>query len=557
MPISGDIRTFSLAAIGRLIHSEKKTGILKVVGEGERFRFFFKKGRIFYLEGELDDAFSVETLLLAEHLITADALEEAKNIAGQMEQDITRILIDKKFVTEDDLKRLLHFRIKEAAAQVMSWKEGVFDYTDGLDDFQTVVPLKLDTVRFLAEAQKWREFRALIPNDSAVFRIKAAADSRLDSFSVQGVHRVMLMIDGERNVYEIMEETGMARILVYKALQVLIRQGAVELDTRSVEKHSGRQFSRKSILQYFAWVVGEVMADLALELGRRKSESILDKGAKETNHDAFFLQWLKIEEPTDTEAERMNTWMIEQQQDISAKDLFAGFQQILLFLLKEECRLLGFRSFSATIQRIINLSEKVNPKDRPIASTMISLLTKLLKEQNDFKGFSESFDGLTTEGEPKDGQHVIPFPRLGQVGGAAIIAFYSRVIQLVMQDLQAAIGFKATALIAKIITNSPYNERFLSQYQVNDDVKTNVERIRRHISGKGYRLSKISFIKGFQQALIELLLEEKHLLGSKPAIDSIRKIENQIPFLKQNEFKWLADHLLQTIKAAGNFETGA
>ncbi|MEJ2097714.1 MAG: hypothetical protein P8Y38_11410 [Deltaproteobacteria bacterium] len=324
-----------------------------------------------------------------------------------------------------------------------------------------------------------------------------------------------------------------------------------------MEKHSGRRFSRKSILQYFAWVVGEVMADLALELGRRKSESILDKGAKETNHDAFFLQWLKIEEPTDTEAERMNTWMIEQQQDISAKDLFAGFQQILLFLLKEECRLLGSRSFSATIQRIINLSEKVNPKDRPIASTMISLLTKLLKEQNDFKGFSESFDGLTTEGEPKDGQHVIPFPRLSQVGGAAIIAFYSRVIQLVMQDLQAAIGFKATALIAKIITNSPYNEKFLSQYQVNDDVKTNVERIRRHISGKDYRLSKISFIKGFQQALIELLLEEKHLLGSKPAIDSIRKIENQIPFLKQNEFKWLADHLLQTIKAAGNFETGA
>jgi hypothetical protein len=377
----------------------------------------------------------------------------------------------------------------------------------------------------------------------------------MDSFSVQGVHRVMLMIDGERNIYEIMEETGMARILVYKALQVLIRQGVVELDASSLEKHSGKRFSRKRILQYFAWVVGEVMTDLTVELGRKKSESILNMGAKETSHDAFFLQWLKTEEPTDTEAERMNAWMIEQRQDVSAKDLFAELQQILLFLLKEECRLLGYRSFSTTIQRIINLSEKVSPKERQIASAVISLLTNVLKDQNDFKGTSVSFDGLTTENERKDEQHVIPFPRLSQVGGAAIIAFYSRVIQLVMQDLQAAIGSKATALILKIIKNSPYNEKFLSQYQVNDDIKTNVERIRRHISDKGYRLSKISFIKGFQEALIELLLEEKHLLGSKPAIASIRKIETQIPFLKQNEFKWLADHLLQTIKAYGSFES--
>jgi hypothetical protein len=556
MAVSGDIQTFSLVAIGRLMHAEKKTGVLKIVNEGEVIRFFFKNGHIIFVDGELERAFALETLLLSEHLITADSLQEAKNIAGQSTKDITRILIEKKIVAEEDLKRLFHFRLKETACKALTWQEGMFEYQDGLNDFQTVIPLKLDTVRFLAEAEKWREFRALIPNDYAVFRIKAAVDSRSESFSSPGVHRVMLMIDGVRNVYEIMEETGMARMMVYRALQLLIQQDVVELEKGREEMDSEKMFNRKVMLQYFARLVNEVMTNLTMELGRKKSESILDKGTQETSHATFFLQLLKAGEPTDTNVERMNAWMIERQQTIATQDIFNGFQKILLFLLDEEHQLLGFKSFKTTIQRAIALSEKAGSEERPIASSVLALLSSALKDRQELAGTNGSFDGLTTENGSRDERSVIPFPHLNQVGGAAIIAFYSRVLQIVTQDLETAIGSKVNDLLSEIITASQYNEKFLSQYHVTDDVKTNVERIRRHISDKGYRLSKISFIKGFQQALIALLLEEKQLLGIRPAIASIRKIESQILFFKQNEFKWLADHLLQTIQASGNFDTG-
>ena len=43
---------------------------------------------------------------------------------------------------------------------------------------------------------------------------------------------------------------------------------------------------------------------------------------------------------------------------------------------------------------------------------------------------------------------------------------------------------------------------------------------------KAMRLSKMSFIRGFQQVLVELLLEERRLLGSKPTRASLSQTQS-------------------------------
>ena len=53
MPLTGDIQTFALSAIGRLLHQEKKTGILKVSSRERETSIYFRAGDIVFISGAL------------------------------------------------------------------------------------------------------------------------------------------------------------------------------------------------------------------------------------------------------------------------------------------------------------------------------------------------------------------------------------------------------------------------------------------------------------------------------------------------------------------------
>jgi DNA-binding phage protein len=551
MPITGDIQTFTLPAISRMIHSEKKTGILKISSGAHFTRIYFKNGAIVFIKGDLSEDLSLGALLLSERLINEEEYQKAKGIQQKSDKHLEIICLEQGFTSEENLIRTLQYQFKEAVARMLTWQEGNFEYNDGLDGFVEDIHFEMDPTRLMMEAEKWKEYRILIPNDRSVFQIKDDA-LRSSSFSAEGVHRVMLMIDGTRSVADIIKETGLSRVGVYKALKTLFVQGAIEREKNDIVAEAETLFGKKATMQFFLKLVGEIMADLSMELGKKKSASILDKGIRRSNHYDFLHQTIMVGESTETNIQRMNAWLIEQQKDIPSKDLYNEFKDVIAFLLIEEYNLLGFKSFKNTVQRIVEISDAMPQKEKQMAQSVITFLNNVLDDKKFRTGTEGSFNGLTTNGETKGDPNAIPFPRLGQIGGAAVIAFYSRIIQFIMDDLESAIGSKSNALIQKILESSAYHEKFLSQFNVRDDVKTNVERIRQYISEKGYRLGKISFVNGFQQVLIELLCGEKDLLGDKPTRASIMKLDAMASTFKQKEFRFLAEHLMLTIKSHGD-----
>jgi DNA-binding phage protein len=551
MALSGDIQTFSAAAVTRMIQSEKKTGILKVSGGVHVTRIYFKNGAIVFVKGDLAEDLSLGSLLLAEKLIDAEKYQKARDLAQNSGKGLETVLLEQGLVSRENIVRTLQVQFKEAAGGMLSWKEGFFEYSDGLDGFVQDFQLEIDPVRFMMDAEKWKEYRILIPSDRAVFRIKD--DSlRSASFSAESVHRVMLMIDGSRSVAEIIRETGLSRVGVYKALKILASQGAIEREEGDIAAGAEGLFSKRSTMQFFLKIVGEIMADLSMELGAKKSASILDKGIRASSQYDFFGQTIRIGESTETNIQRMTAWMADQQQDISPTKLYNEFKDIIAFLLIEEHNLLGFKSFKYTIQRIVEISNSMSQDEKQMADSVITFLTTILDHQMRQPGTEGSAGAMSSSGETKSDFNALPFPRLGQIGGAAIIAYYSRIIQIIMDDLERAIGSKSGELIRDTLESSAYYEKFLSQFDARDDVKINVERIRQYISDKGYRLAKISFVNGFQQVLIELLRGEKRLLGAKPTRTSIMKLESIAATFKQKEFRYLAEHLMQTLTSQGD-----
>ncbi|MBW2677898.1 MAG: DUF4388 domain-containing protein, partial [Deltaproteobacteria bacterium] len=74
MSLTGDIQTFSLSAIGRLLHQEKKTGILKVRSGRNETKIYFRAGDIVFISGALAAELSLGALLKEKNLVTDDEI---------------------------------------------------------------------------------------------------------------------------------------------------------------------------------------------------------------------------------------------------------------------------------------------------------------------------------------------------------------------------------------------------------------------------------------------------------------------------------------------------
>ena len=546
MPLTGDIHTFSLSAIGRLLNQEKKTGILKVRSQERETSIYFRQGDIVFISGDLAAELSLGALLKDKRLVTDKQIEDSLENARENNKRLGVVLMEKGLVTQKNLVQVLNYQFKEAISAVLNWREGSFVYEDGLDGFIEDIRLKLDPIRLVAEAEKWKSYRSLIPNDHVVFQIKDGA-LQSDSFSTDGALRVMLLIDGKRDVSQIMAETGLPRLGIYRALAALAEQGAIERSNAAQTSLNGRLPDITSVIQFYLHSIHEIAAFLALELGEKKAFSMLERSLEGSLDDKNLVETIVAGGRLEENTRRIYDHLQQQGRALDVRQLDLDFKKAVLVLLQEEYQVLGFKAARDTIGRLIDASVNLKGGGKEVAAHMLPFYQSLVQDEGYFKGVKSFSDtsGFPVDDEAPSGD---PKPSMERIGGAAIIALYSRLIQMVMQELEAEIGSKADVIFENIIQQSDYYNKFLCQYRVGDDVQSNVNRIRDHISKEGYRLGKSSFISGFQQTLAELLLTKKQLLGRKSAMGTVGNIETFLAAIAQEEYRPLGMDLMTLIK---------
>ena len=142
------------------------------------------------------------------------------------------------------------------------------------------------------------------------------------------------------------------------------------------------------------------------------------------------------------------------------RQLDFNFKKAVLLLLKEEYQVLGFKAAKDTIGRLIESSESLKGGGKEIAGHMLQFYQSLVQDEGYFKGVKKLSDKSSSPA-PKEDLHDDPKPSMERIGGAAIIAFYSRLIQTVMRELEAEIGSKADKIFSNIIQKSEYYDKFL------------------------------------------------------------------------------------------------
>lgn len=542
MPLTGSIKTFSLSAIVRLIHTEAKTGVLKVTRGENTAGLYFKNGEIVFISGELTQDLSLSSLLKAGKITSEENIQKSLEIARTTGKRLETVLLEQGYIPQNKLANILRYQFKEVLANVLTWDEGEFNYTDGAgDDFEDL-RLKIDPIRLMADAQKWREYRSLIPNDQAVFQIKAGI--KPDSLSGDRFSRVMLLINGQRNVAQIIAETGLSRLAVYSALTALASRGAIVRPEAANGKAEADQMDDVAVIKLFLNILAEITAGLAVELGRKKAAFLFEKSLKRNPYYDLLFCDFRPEADSAANVQLINNHLHKQRERILKKDLINGFNLAMINLLQEEYQLLGLRAVKNTVNRLNTVLELVPHSQKYFARTVSRSLIQCCEDEELLQGNKHLSATMNlAQQSPSKGPSSPPH-NLNSLGGATIIAFYSKVIQMLMRDLKNEVGAKALDLLANILMRSEYYDTFLSQFDIQNSIGANVERIQEHIRTQGHKLGKQGMVRAFQLVLLALMQEEKRLLGDKYARMSLIKLKEHLADPAQKNYSPLADHLV-------------
>jgi hypothetical protein len=545
MPLHGDVRTFSLPAIVRMIHAETKTGVLKITGDGRRSHIYFKSGKIIYTSGHRAQDLRLGSLLKANNLITEEKLQEMLKIAKVVEKPLGRILLERGYVSKENLVRILSHQVKEAVSELLTWDDAEFEYTEGLNGYVEDIQFEVDPIRLVNEAEHWGKYRRIIPNDDVVFLIRPGALRSKSVYSGAGL-RVLLLIDGKRTVSQIIAETGYSRLAVYRALATLAAADAI---TRPVEAHPKTDpdpLPTANIVVFYLRLLRAITADLAAEVGAKRATTSLDASLRHLRAREEVLLALRPDQDATEAHRRIQTAL--QREGISGKDLLKGLNQAMLALLGEENRILGPKATIGTVRFLTQSLQDAPKHEQVLAKAMIRFLAQYESKLSVGAPLTSlaQVGGTETAGAPKGTLEI----NLEAVGGSAIVNFFNAMIQVVTSDLEKVLGAKARDIFQGILKSSKYYDNFLSQFSAQSNGSANVVRIREYLKTRELKLSKKELVQAFQEVLVTLLREQERLLGTKATQQTTARLREVMTRSELNH-KPLTDHLSGLLATRG------
>ena len=532
--LKGDIQSFPLAAVNRMIHTQKKTGRLAVVSDRHHAEIFYQKGLIVFLDSDLTRAFSLGQLVREYRIIGDREMHKALATAKSEGRRLGVTLVRLGYISNEKLVNLLRYQFKEVITTVLSWRAGSFAYTEGITDFKADIQFEIDPVRLLTEARNWRQYRDIIPDDRAVFQM---ADSRLlsDSSLSEGGLRVMLLLNGQRTVAQIIAETGFNRLAVYKALKQLVSRGAVI--RKGAAADIGRQPDLAALARFYLDTIEEILSVISLELGRKRALDCLRDALRSSDHHAAWMHRVPVDTDSHGRVAAFMEFLNSNPGLIAAKDLNSGFDALVSALLEDVQQLLGKKACAAAREKIDHavLSEIKNSHRSADEGTSPyrsggGMQTHRLPD-GDIPAAQSAISAKTAESQPAD--------------QAAVLYFFCRALQVLVQDLENEIGRQANSVLQGILENSDAYPLFLNAYQAGDANRRNAERMaarlkEQRLAGDTRRLEEIC-----RDVLGTVVAEVRSLVGNGVVQRSLDSVAAQVDHLSNVTVR---TQLQQTLK---------
>jgi tetratricopeptide (TPR) repeat protein len=229
MAIKGSLKEASLPDVLQLLALGRKTGCLAVADKQNFGYIYFDEGRINYAS-IVNRRDRLGDILVKNGKITADQLTEAiKKQEDQRDQKLGEILVMIGAISRPDLEEYMRVQIEEAVYFLFTWTSGTFNFEAGVKPERQDFLVKINPESLLLEGARrvdeWSLIEKKIPSFDLIFTVD---QQHLTDAGVQlsmEQERVVPLLDGKRDIHQLVEDSGLVEFDVGKALYGLITAG--------------------------------------------------------------------------------------------------------------------------------------------------------------------------------------------------------------------------------------------------------------------------------------------------------------------------------------------
>jgi tetratricopeptide (TPR) repeat protein len=229
MAIKGSLKEASLPDVLQLLALGQKTGCLSIADRNNFGYIYFDHGRISYASivnrrDRLGDILVKAGKLRPEQLEAAIARQER-----QRDRRLGQILVDDGSISRADLERYMRLQIEEAVYFLFTWTQGTFNFESDVRPDHEEFLVSINPESLLLEGARrvdeWSLIEKKIPSFDLIFSVEA---ERLEASEVELTPeqaQILQLIDGQRDVTRLTEDSGLVEFEVGKALYGLISAG--------------------------------------------------------------------------------------------------------------------------------------------------------------------------------------------------------------------------------------------------------------------------------------------------------------------------------------------
>jgi tetratricopeptide (TPR) repeat protein len=229
MAIKGSLKEASLPDVLQLLSMGQKTGCLSVAESNNFGYIYFETGQIVYAS-IVNRRDRLGDILVKNSLITPEQLKAAIELQGHRRgQRLGELMVEMGALTRPALESHIRIQIEEAVYYLFTWTSGTFSFeTDVRPEAQDFL-VRISPESLLLEGARrvdeWSLIEKKIPAFDLIFVIERQRLSASGVTLRPEQERLVPLLDGRRDVTQLIEDSGMLEFDVAKALYGLITAG--------------------------------------------------------------------------------------------------------------------------------------------------------------------------------------------------------------------------------------------------------------------------------------------------------------------------------------------
>jgi tetratricopeptide (TPR) repeat protein len=229
MAIKGSLKEASLPDVIQLLFLGRRTGCLALADRQNFGTIYFDEGQIVYA-AIVNRRDRLGDMLARSRRITAEQLQAAVEGQGAARaRRLGEILVEQGALTREELQDYIRLQVEEAVYYLFTWSQGTFNFEAGVrpehEDFLVRINPEYLLLEGARRVDEWGLIQKKISSFDLIFAVDSGHVGQSDVTLSAAQRGLLPLLDGTRDVQQVVEESGLGEFEVGQALYGLIQAG--------------------------------------------------------------------------------------------------------------------------------------------------------------------------------------------------------------------------------------------------------------------------------------------------------------------------------------------